>query len=271
MNTKWLIESDKLGEDIPLLVKEIKKQGFECKVITDSVYSDIKWSDLYKSTDCVIFYGSIGMGGLIRRTNWIPGLYSNLHNYDVSYYFPAFNKFLLNSEYALIPYGDLLNKKEWIFRTFSSKDAVFIKPNSGYKRFTGKLVYIEYYDRDVEIFGAGGIRSEELVLVSPPYNILEEYRFFVVDNKVISGTEYKPDKIELKNNNEAWLFAEKVLSEVDYSPDRAWTLDICKTVYDYYVLEIGCFSCAGLYKANLEPIVKEVSRVAFEDYKDFYE
>jgi hypothetical protein len=59
---------------------------------------------------------------------------------------------------------------------------------------------------------------------------------------------------------------------IEYNPDRAWTLDICMTEHgNFYVLEVGCFSCAGLYAMNFETVVREISRIALEDWKEIYE
>ena len=57
-----------------------------------------------------------------------------------------------------------------------------------------------------------------------------------------------------------------------YNPDRCWTIDVAKTEFGTYkVLEIGCFSCAGLYGNNLEKVVKAVSLAALDEWKELNE
>jgi len=57
-----------------------------------------------------------------------------------------------------------------------------------------------------------------------------------------------------------------------YCPDRVWVCDICQTrLKYYYVLEIGCFSCAGLYAADMDIVAKEVSNAAYNEYKEIME
>ncbi len=57
-----------------------------------------------------------------------------------------------------------------------------------------------------------------------------------------------------------------------YNPDRCWTVDIAKTEYGtYHVLEIGCFSCAGLYGMDLEKVVDKVSEEALKEWKEYYD
>lgn len=36
------------------------------------------------------------------------------------------------------------------------------------------------------------------------------------------------------------------------------TLDMCETSSGYYVLEIGCLSCAGLYDCNRKEVVRAI-------------
>ena len=47
----------------------------------------------------------------------------------------------------------------------------------------------------------------------------------------------------------------------DLKTDDFWTIDICELneTNNFNVLEIGCFSCAGLYGCNLGKIVEEIS------------
>jgi len=56
-----------------------------------------------------------------------------------------------------------------------------------------------------------------------------------------------------------------------YSPDRAWCVDVCRTrAGNYYLLEIGCFSCAGLYECDLSAVVSEVSRVSLKEWENLH-
>ena len=50
-----------------------------------------------------------------------------------------------------------------------------------------------------------------------------------------------------------------------------WVLDMCKAagLGAPKVLEVNSFSCSGLYGCNIEKIVREVSRVAKEEYDEY--
>jgi hypothetical protein len=61
---------------------------------------------------------------------------------------------------------------------------------------------------------------------------------------------------------EVFLLAQEVAA-CGWQPDSTWVLDLCISEGKAYILEIGFFSCAALYRCELSPIVREVSKIAF--------
>ena len=66
---------------------------------------------------------------------------------------------------------------------------------------------------------------------------------------------------------------QSILDSVDWSPERCFVIDV-----DYFdqteevkIIELNAISTSGWYTANPEPIVRELSRVALEEWKDIYE
>lgn len=278
MKVHWLIESDALS-DIEGLTAEIARQGHEFKILSDRNYWDKHWSTLFDPKDCVVYYGGLALGYILRReSQWIPGVYTTLENYDCHHYYPYFGKYLLNQNYAIIPYGELCRRMDWIYEHFATDNAVFIRPNRGNKIFTGKLFYKERFLQDVELLGFYKIKPDELCVVSEPRNVKKEWRFLIVDGKIVTGSEYLPKRVccdVTSIHDDAQIairLAQQVLQDNEYRPDRAWSLDICMTAPgNFYVLEVGCFSSAGLYAMDNAKIVEAVSRVALEDWKEFFE
>jgi hypothetical protein len=176
----------------------------------------------------------------------------------------------------MMPYGQIMSSKEWLYEHLGIHDTIFIRPDGGFKSFTGKAVERKFFDKDVDYFGFYGIEPHELCVIAEPRNVANEWRFLVVDNKIVAGSQYRPLQKSLSDpepyDNEAFKYATRVLSSVDYKPDNAWMLDICRTKQDsYYVLEVGCFSCAGLYKMDTDMVVKYVSEQAERDWREFYD
>ena len=62
--------------------------------------------------------------------------------------------------------------------------------------------------------------------------------------------------------------AQRIAKE-EWQPDKAYTLDVCKSNGEYFMLEANSFSCSGLYKCPPEPIVKSVSEAALKEWKEY--
>jgi hypothetical protein len=282
MQPKWVIEHI-FDDDVRNIVDSLEANNVEHKIVSDPIY-DGKWKDLYGPKDCVITYGSIQFGNMVHRQSpWVPGHYGTFQNYLCSVYYPYFGDHMLNSHYMYLPFSTLLDKKYFIFDTMGEEDTVFIRPDSGNKTFTGKAVYKERFKREVELFGFYDTPRETMCLISTPKNIVEEWRFFIVDDEVVCGSTYKKSRHAVAPHNpfrmidcvtdddQAAMKAHNVLGELKWQPDRVWCMDICKTKEgNFYVLEIGSFASAGLYDCETTELVRKINRVAVDEWSEYY-
>lgn len=261
---KWIIEQTPHFDDLEPLVDEIKKQGHHIEFV--KMFSDLP--DISNDREPILFYGSLNMEQEVQKTTyWIPGSFCNLPAFNCTYYYPRFGKYLLNEYYAMFPFGELNRRKDFLYDAFGQDECIFIRPNTGNKVFTGQIVEFDRWDRDMENLGRGTISPEVLVIVARPRNIIKEWRMVIVDNQIIAASQYKPNK-SFGANIKALKFAREVLDNINYSPDRAWCLDIAQTkVGNFGVIEVNSFSSSGLYKCDVECIVQEVSRVAIEEFE----
>lgn len=274
IKASWLMETDVFSENLSKMVDEIRRQGMRVEIASHIPYaSDKGYLDLFKPEDCVVYYGSLNFAAQVKReAKWIPGVYYNKPAFNCSAYYPALGKCkLLNARwYAMMPYADLIRQKDWLLEHLGEDGCVFIRPDSGSKSFTGKLVTAEDFERDVNYFSFYGTNPHDICVVARPTNIDAEWRFVVVEGVVIAGSQYKlNDNLNVKADftPEAVALAQDAARL--YDPDPAWCVDICRTKKgNYFVLEIGCFSCAGLYECNLEAVVREVSAAAVREWKD---
>jgi hypothetical protein len=273
VNVKWILEAyvwqDK---SIERFEASIKKLGLECvKISPEDARNGMK--SLGEKEECVVFYGSLETAReIVRSKPWIPGVFYTPDNYRCRNYYPAFGSHLLNAEnYAFYPYGDLIRMKEAIFTHFAEDRAVFIRPDEGDKTFTGKLVYKEDYEKEVDYFGFYGINPSALVVVSEPKNIYKEWRLFMSEGKVVTGSLYKIGRTVKHDPNvadEVIDFANRVAGL--YTPDRVWVLDICETLAgNYYVLEIGCMSCSGIYACDTDKLVEAATNSAAKEFEEY--
>jgi hypothetical protein len=262
-------------------VEVIKKSGMLVHFFDDLRTESIKdyMSKKFTDDDIVIFHGSLQHGRRVVQTKCYPGIYLTLENYECHRYYGHFGEHLLNSNYIMMGLNDVLRNKNRIFGRFGT-DSLFIRPSNGYKSFPGQTLPYLNFDQEFDILtkSYGGIDLGKLVVVSPVQEINEEYRFIVVDGKVVSGSLYMDT-----NNRKSWaayydkectdLGAIKFASEMAeiYQPDRAYTLDVCKlTNGDYKLIEINSFCCASMYGCNYDNVVKAINELCISDYEDVF-
>lgn len=273
MKTKWLLQEDIFQENIDELQKTIVSQGMECKFIKYAPFDKHQYFyDFYHEDDCVVFYGSLNLSRKIQRcTEWIPGSWCYLKKFECTYYYSKFGEFLLNNRYIMLPYGELIRQKEFLYETLGNSECLFVRPSSGFKSFTGTVIHIDEFDRKIENFGAYDIEDHHVVVVSEPKNIWQEWRLFVVDKQVVTGSLYKESrKISHSPNvpNEVIDFGNSIANL--WQPDPAFALDVCRTNSgELKLVEINSFSSSGFYACDKNKLVKSISEMALKEWKEY--
>ena len=273
MTPKWVIEENDALWDIAPMLEAIKQQGFEHTVQQWKPFEYDDYKRVYPGEQCVIFRGSLITAQVLRReVQWIPGVYYNVPKYTCASYYAHLGRFLLNADYILIPYGDLHRQKAFLYRCVGDSRAVFMRPDRGDKIFTGQVVDEDQFDEAVDRFGSIWANTAELVVVARPKNIKFEWRFVVVEGEIVAGSRYKVDGQSSEFPGYpagAFEFASEVAKQYDPG-DAAWVIDVCRTDNgDYRVVEIGCFSCAGLYCCDCDEVVRAVSAAALKEWESY--
>ena len=277
MQTKWLISEmggTTYQDGCDALKNALKRQGIEYKIAEDDHFlSETTYLNLFRPEDCVVFIGSLEFAEKVKAAaKRVPGVYHNVPAFECTYYYPRLGQYLLNDNYIMIPYGELLRQKEFLYEHVGNQDVVFIRPNTGSKLFTGRPVYREHYEKDVErTLGFYDVQPEALVVVAEPQNLDGEWRFIAVEGRIVTGSQYRNKlgpKIHEDYPQEAFDLASEIASK--FQPDPVYCVDICYREHynDYRLLEVGCFSCAGLYACDKDVIAEEVSQLAWKEWKE---
>ena len=268
----WLLEKNIFANE-DNLKEAIKNNGHNVHIFEYiPILCDIKKLP-FKDTDTVIFYGSLNAAKVIKRKfKFFPGVIGTFDLYNCLIYYQFLYPHLLNKKCEILPYKYLLSEKKKLFDNFGEDDTIFIRPNSSMKLFNGSLVTKdEFEDKVINEFQLyDNLDPNELIIVSNPKPIKNEWRFIVSGKEIISGSQYKENR---KHKESPWIhtdaieFLNKVLFHTSYDPDYVWVIDICQLENDkFYVLETGSFSCSGLYANNLDKVVNGVSKIIYELY-----
>ena len=269
MKVSWLVED--FNEDLGPFISEIQRQGHGLEVVK---YVPFESGDYNAFTDdqCVIFHGSLNlMRQLQRQKKWVPGGWCDFKNFECTTYYAHFGKYLLNDQYMMMPLAELLRRKCELLEHYHGH--FFVRPSTGFKSFTGQVLFDETFDKDVEWF-VEFAKPEDIVVVSEARTLGMEFRFWVAQKKVIAGSLYKCkgetvyERFDTaKHQIEALQFAERVASEI-WEPDPLYVIDVVGYASAWRLLEINSFSCSGIYAADPEPLIREASRIALEQWKE---
>ncbi|MDO8640847.1 MAG: ATP-grasp domain-containing protein [Nitrosarchaeum sp.] len=267
MKPKWIIEDFEPDNKFGELVDEVKRQGMTCEVVRYLPFQSGSY-DIFDGEDCVLFQGSINLAlQLQSQKTWIPGPWLTAKNYECSKYYAYLGKYLFNDKYSLVPRGDVLRQKNYLFQQF---EQLFIRPSSGLKPFTAglysKLTLDSFWDLIKDFTD-----PESLIVISTPKIVKAEWRFICSKGDVLTGCQYeKHGKLAFHSGypEEAKILAQNICKT--YEPDPMFIVDICLGDDDvFYLMEINSFSCGGLYACELEPIVTRASELALKEWESY--
>lgn len=205
----------------------------------------------------VVAIGSYSFTNKVKET-WSPGSWTN-EKYDYRVWSNNWSK-VLNTPAEVTTFGNV-QRTEVPF---------FIRPCADDKLFTGTVVedLDEFKEWQESVFKVGTyteLNEDSPVVVGDAYKIEDEYRFIVVDKKVITGSSYSRHKgqkeITEGENPDLWNFVRERIAE--WVPSDVFTIDIAVSAGNFWVLEMGNFNSAGLYQCDVQKIV-----FAIEEFLD---
>ncbi len=226
----------------------------------------------------VIGYGSIPFITQLNRRlgkNYCPGSYFNENVKTFSTFAANYGALMLNDDFVIVPFG------EFVRRGISRPK--FIKPNKGFKEFTGFVVKPESFADEISSMNQlMHVDPESLVVVAEPKNIHSEYRYVIVDGKVVTGSEYRWDNV-LDVRSDTHTMADEMAEAVanwSWQPDRVYVVDVALETWSTQnqfnsgrtlsirpkIVELNAFSSSGLYAMDTGKIVEAVSKAALSEY-----
>jgi len=224
----------------------------------------------------IVFHGSLqGAKWVQENTDWRPGAIANNPRLRCSSYYPVFGEHLLNRRHLFLPFGCMEAMKDDLFEWLGEADCIFVRPDANDKPFTGQLVRREKWDEDMQLIGfyKERVRPDTMCVVAAPQNVGKEWRFFVKGREVLTGSVYRKgpytpvrEVVDMDTAPWPWILAEELANHAvngGYQPDPIWVLDLCMDADDQLrLLEVGSFSCAGIYDCDTDVIARAVTEIA---------
>lgn len=208
------------------------------------------------SNQSIMVLGATSLARIAKRRGWEPGSFLN-DNFHYDHWKNHFGHHLLNEEAVVDTFEKI--QIPW--------DKFFIRPCEDTKDFNGTVTTIKdfLHWRDEEIASIGGCSfSNSQVVASPLKTIYAEYRFFIVDKKVVTYSQYKRGNnifLSSEVNSEVIDFAQNMTNL--WQPARAFVIDIADTSEGYKVIEINNFNSAGFYDCDVTKIIDAIENMSF--------
>ncbi|MBD3880979.1 ATP-grasp domain-containing protein [Phormidium tenue FACHB-886] len=265
----WLIERQVFDADEQFL-EELRRHNYFYKEVRYLDFRPEEASKYFPDHECVLFRGTLNLGRDILRTSWIPGAYMDEKNLRCTTYYAYFGQYLLNNSYFVLPLAELIRRREEILEYFQSDGELFIRPDSNMKSFRAGVFDLQVLNTLQSL--KSELRRDEttLVLVSKKRSITKEWRFFVYKDEIVTGSLYLMGEEQINERIEGGYltnYLAEVLKQVNWYPELLFTVDICESDGELYILELGSFSCAGEYGCDLSLIVEAGAKAAWEDYE----
>jgi len=204
------------------------------------------------SNSDVMVYGSKTFAIIAQNMNLNPGSFMT-DNFEFEVLREQFGKELLNYEFMV---GDLFSlEPAW--------DSFFIRPTGNTKLFTGMAITLPEFNewRERESVPNSRYQGAKL-MIAPTCKIDAEYRFFVVDGKIVTGSSYKVRESIDTSVNPSKEIVEYTKRMVDLFPlARAYVIDIAETPDGYKIIECNNINSSGLYNCDEYEFIKAINNM----------
>jgi hypothetical protein len=255
----WIVQENLYKEEAFLdLLHALEISGAKHEVVKVVPFSHELIPDS-KPQGLVVVMGATTMIGIAQERGWNPGAFYN-DNFDYRKWRENVGTELLNYDSEVCMFKDVN----------PSFNPFFIRPTEDRKSFTGEVIDKANYDLWLKSTqevtdGYSTLKPETMVSVAPVKAIHAEWRFFVVDGKVITGSLYKRgDRVHhlpLLRDEDSQIYAQRMVDQ--WQPDRAFVIDVALTDAGYKIIEYNCMNSAGFYKSNVNKLVEAIQNMEY--------
>jgi hypothetical protein len=203
----------------------------------------------------VFVFGSMKLARIATQVGWNPGSLMDA-NHDYRVYSSQYREGLLNYDSRILEFGEDFS---W------ESGQYFIRPCEDTKTFNGQVFGKKQWEDFRKYSLTNGhtttLNEKTAIQVSSVKKIYKEFRFWIVDRKIVTQSQYRLGNMVLLDEqveDAAHEFCEKMLSK--FSVASSFVMDICSTEEGYRIVECGCINCAGFYRSNLPKLIESLEK-----------
>jgi hypothetical protein len=258
---RWVIQSNLGNKEDSERIRDICiRQGYGHEFIT--VIPFTKEIPSISNDQPTVFYGATNfINNIYESGRWNPGTFFNAENFTVRAYVEHYKEHMINHPCEFSTIGKFASSHQPMDKQF------FVRPIKDLKEFAGDVMEFNdmvRWERNIRYLpGCDNnptLTVDTEIVVSEPHGIAHEWRVFIVNGKVSSGSHYR-SYMKLDSNND---FPQRVIEFVErmceiWVPAPVFVMDVGESAGNLFIIECNCFNSSGFYKSNIEKIVVDVS------------
>lgn len=252
---RWVVEADVFGSGFDL-TDAARAAGHRVTTWNDDWWASGAWPT--GSAEAVLFHGSLGNAARIAiELPWRPGSFCNVEAFRCSAWCARAQRWLLNADWRILAADQLVADPPPFER-------MFVRPDSALKPFSGRVLDRANLGLAALDFGFYFDDPALPVLVAPVRAVEQEWRYVVVDGRVVAGSGYAAEGRKTRADDpggESWRFAAAVAADLE-PPEAVYVLDVCLAEGELRLVELNPFSGADLYACDAAAVVRAAGETA---------
>lgn len=272
MSLTWMLERHVFDGDRHPLEDEVKRQGHN--LITLDILKESRLVDWRNKIPAgpVLLHSSIQYCKQILQRDHHPGAIASFANFECQAWLAHWGSDrYVNSSYQILPLAELSRR---VMNPGDLNSQLFMRTVGSNKGLSGavykseEVANLAYFQRKYCIDD-----PSMLILFDRVRSIKAEWRLIVSGNDILTGSLYKREGepvYEAGYPEGVSQLAKHFLAE-SWQPDPIYTLDICQSGGQYWLMEINAFSCSALYDCDPAPVVERASQIALDIYGELNE
>ncbi|MDH5180305.1 MAG: ATP-grasp domain-containing protein [Gammaproteobacteria bacterium] len=192
--------------------------------------------------------GAVKMAKISAERGWNPGSFLN-NNFEFSIWHKELSSQLLNDDVIYGKFGEI---------ELGENEKYFIRPSEDNKAFDGMVIDAEMHRAWKKEQGKQSIMAVD-VIVSSVKEIYREFRLFVVDYKIVTGSLYKQSgkPMALEGfDSDVEDFTNEIIEK--WSPCGSYVIDIAHTPRGFKVIEFNNINSSGFYACDISRYVQAI-------------
>lgn len=268
-SVNWIIQTSFIDQtQVEVLARSVLNDGG--KVLGAKILPFIDTIDFMDGLDLInapvgplyVPYGATKLTKLARSYDWMGTFFND--NFDTSVW--NLNRDdMLNSDCNIMKACEV----EDFLKDYPNDLPLFVRPCLDLKAFNGTLTRVDEIKSWMNAAQAGNhvFNQDTMVSLAPAKQILAEWRWFVVDGKVIDGSIYRlrGQRLTIHERDEAVIKEAQTFAD-KWLPHECCVMDLALTDDGMKCIEFNCMNSSGFYNNDIQKIVCSVNQYMLENY-----